>query len=264
MKKVIVIANQKGGVGKTTTAVAITAILNKSGYKTILIDADPSMYSTDSMKGKTDGATTLYDVILNDEDKRPLEEAIQKTENGYIIASDPYLMKADSVCATDPTGLFRLSDAIEEAMNKGALDEFSYIVIDTPPELNTLLSNCLVAADEVIIPTFADRYAVKGLYTLTEVIMRVQKKLNPKLKIMGLLLTKYNERQRLSRSIRDYLVRVAEDMGTVLLSTPIRETVATQEAQAKRKTLIDYKKGCTTEKDYEDFVDKYIEEISFI
>ncbi len=259
MKKVYVVANQKGGVGKTTTATAMASILNRFGHKTLLIDADPSMNSTDVMRGTTEGVTTLYDVILNDDDKRPLEEAIQETKNGYIVPSDPYLIKSDSVCSLDPNGLFRLSDAIQEANDRGALKDFDYIVIDTQPVINTLLNNCLIAADEVVIPVTADRFPVNGLYKLNDVIKAIQRKLNNKLKVTGLLLVMYNPRQKLSKSISQFLAKAAADMNTELLDTAIRSSVAAREAQANRMTLIDYESCCTTELDYEDFVNKILE-----
>ncbi len=258
MKRIFVISNQKGGIGKTTTAVNMAAILNRFGHKTLLIDADPSGNTTDTLHGLVDGVDTLYDVILADKPTK-LEDAIQHTINGYVVASDPLLMKADIICAGDANGLYRLQDAIQEAQDRGALDDFEYIIIDTAPTLNSLMNLSLIAATDVIIPITSDRYAVAGLMKLYEVIKAIQKRPNKDLKIYGLLLVKYNKRQKLSVSVREYIEQTAKDMGTALLDTTIPEAVVAKEAQAMKKNLIDYASSCTTELAYEEFVDEILE-----
>ena len=121
--KVIVIANQKGGIGKTTTATALASILAEKGFKSLLIDADQQGNSTDTYKAQVEGAATLYDVLL-EENRISLKAAIQKTENGNIVASDPLLRKADEVLNNDVEGLYRLQDALEE------LEGYDYVIVD--------------------------------------------------------------------------------------------------------------------------------------
>ena len=154
MATVYVIANQKGGIGKTTTATTLAGILNQKG-KTLLIDADPQGNSTSTYQAAIEDTATLYDVMV-DEDPVPLDEAVQHMENGDIVASDPLLAKAGKLLDGNVEGMYRLQDALE------MLDGYDYIVIDTAPSLDIVLYNCLIAADEVIIPVTADAFALPG------------------------------------------------------------------------------------------------------
>lgn len=252
--KTIVIANQKGGVGKTTTATSLASILSRQGYKVLLIDADLQGNSTDTYRAKIDSTATLYDVIL-DEDRILINEAIQHTEVGDIIASDPLLRKADEVLNSDVEGLFRLQESLEQ------LKEYDYTIVDTAPTVNSLLYNCLIAADNVIIPITADRYGLQGLSQLSETICKIQKRQNPKLKIAGLLLVRYNARTNISREVRENLIDIAKQMNTRLFDTTIRESTKMREAQALRKTLIDYAENSTTALDYKNFTKEVLEVI---
>ena len=155
MATVYVIANQKGGIGKTTTATTLAGILNQKG-KTLLIDADPQGNSTSTYQAAIEDTATLYDVMV-DEDPVPLDEAVQHMQNGDIVALDPLLAKAGKLLDGNVEGMYRLQDALE------MLDGYDYIVIDTAPSLDIVLYNCLIAADEVIIPVTADAFALQGL-----------------------------------------------------------------------------------------------------
>lgn len=250
--KTIVIANQKGGVGKTTTATALSSILNKKGYKVLLIDADQQGNSTDTYRAVIQSTPTLYDVIL-DEERIPITEAIQQTEIGEIIASDPLLKNADEVLNKDVDGLFRLQDALEK------LKGYDYVIIDTAPTVNSLLYNCMIAADSVVIPITADRYGLQGLSQLSDTIAKIKKRQNPKLNISGLLLVKYNGRTNLSKEVRDNLTDIAQQMDTRLFDTTIRESTKTREAQAMRMPLIDYAANSTTATDYINFTKELME-----
>lgn len=146
---------KKGGIGKTTTATTLAGILNQKG-KTLLIDADPQGNSTSTYQAAIEDTATLYDVMV-DEDPVPLDEAVQHMENGDIVASDPLLAKAGKLLDGNVEGMYRLQDALE------MLDGYDYIVIDTAPSLDIVLYNCLIAADEVIIPVTADAFALQGL-----------------------------------------------------------------------------------------------------
>ncbi|MCM1235879.1 MAG: ParA family protein [Ruminococcus flavefaciens] len=245
--KIIVIANQKGGIGKTTTATALASILSEQGYHTLLIDADQQGNSSDTYKAKIEGAATLYDVLL-DEEPIPLQEAVQSTESGDIVASDPLLRKADEILNANVAGLYRLQDAL------GELKGYDYVVIDTAPAMNSILHNCLVAADSVVIPVTADRYALQGLAQLNQTINAVKKHQNKKLNIAGFLLVKYNPRTLLSRETKESLEKIAADMDTKLFETAIRESTKAKEAQAVRTALIKYAPNSTTAQDYIRFV----------
>ena len=245
-----VIANQKGGIGKTTTATTLAGILATKG-KTLLIDADPQGNSTSTYQAVIEDQATLYDVMV-DADAAPIEEAIQHMPNGDIVASDPLLAKAGKMLDGNVEGLYRLQDALD------MLDGYEYIVIDTAPSLDVVLYNCLIAADQVIIPVTADAYAMQGLSKLHDTIKAVQKRQNPKLIIAGLLLVKYSGRSNLEKNVREEIQGVAEQIGTKLFTTVVRECVKTKEAQMKKKLLIDYAPKCTTMQDYGDFVEELV------
>lgn len=248
MPTVICVANQKGGIGKTTTSTAIASILNDMGHKTLLIDADPQGNSTDTYRAISKDMATLFDVILDIDDPLPIMEAIQHTEVGDIIASDPELKKADTLFPSDGNEYFLLQTALKQ------LKGYEYVVIDTAPADNKLLKNCLIAANKVIIPITADRYAIQGLSELNKTIASQKIRNNPNLEVSGLLLVKYKQRQTLAQEVRMALDEISGKMNTKVFKTTIRESAPTQKAQAARQTLIEYAPKCTTALDYIEFV----------
>lgn len=250
MTVTFVVANQKGGIGKTTTATTLAGILSKKG-KTLLIDADPQGNSTSTYQAQIEDEATLYDVMV-DSEKLPLSEAIQHRENGDIVASDPLLTKAEKMLEGNVEGLYRLKDAVDE------LDGYDYIVIDTAPSMNVILYNCLIAADQVIIPVTADAYSMQGLQKLYNTIKAVQKRQNPSLSIAGLLLVKYSGRSNLEKRVQTQLEELAESMDTRLFQTAIRECVKAKEAQDAKRLLVDYAPNCTTMQDYFAFADELL------
>lgn len=250
MSKIYVIANQKGGIGKTTTATNLAGILSKKG-KTLLIDADPQGNSSHTYNAKIEDVATLYDVMI-DSEKLPIDEAIQNLPNGDIVASDPLLAKAEKMLDGDVEGFYRLKDALE------ALGDYEYVVIDTAPSLNIILYNCLIAADEVIIPVTADAYAMQGIRQLYDTIMAVKRRQNPALTIAGLLLVKYSGRSNLEKLSLEEIDAQAKEMGTRLFATSIRECVKTKEAQEQQKLLINYAPKCTTMQDYLAFTEELL------
>lgn len=234
MATVICVANQKGGVGKSSSATAIASILNVMGHKTLLIDADPQCDSTDTYRACTKDVATLYDVILDLDDPLPINEAIQTTEMGDIVASDTLLKESDTKFPNDGDEYFRLKEALAK------LKGYEYVVIDTAPADNKLLKNCIVAADKLIIPIIPDRYSLKGLSELNKTINIQKKRNNPKLEISGLLLIQYNNRQKLSQDVRSELEDISKKMNTKVFTQTIRNSVIVKKAQAHRSTLITY------------------------
>lgn len=253
--KIYCIANKKGGIGKTTTATNLASILADRGYKTLLIDADPQCNSTDTYRAKVKDTPTLFDVLLDYDEPTSITEAIQHTEIGDIVASDPLLNEAETKFRNESgEEYFRLKDSLEQ------LKGYDYVVIDTAPADNKLLKNCLIAADEVIIPITADRYGIQGLSELNHTINTIRKRNNPELKIAGLLMIKYKERLKLAQEVLEGLTAVSEQLGTKVFKTKIRESTGTQQAQAQRTTVVKYDKKNNTAIDYMSFADELIGE----
>ncbi|MCI9150511.1 MAG: ParA family protein [Lachnospiraceae bacterium] len=250
MAVTFVVANQKGGIGKTTTATTLAGILAKKG-KTLLIDVDPQGNSTCTYQAQVEDCATLYDVIV-DSEMLPLASAVQHMPNGDIVASDPLLAKAEKLLDGDVEGLYRLKDAVEE------LEGYEYLVIDTAPSLSVILYNCLIAADQVVIPVTADAYSMQGLMQLHSTIKAVQRRQNPQLKIAGLLLVKYSGRSNLEKRVFTELGEMAERMGSRLFSTAIRECVKVKEAQTQKKLLPEYAPGCSSMQDYNAFAEELL------
>lgn len=244
---IIAIGNQKGGVGKTTTAVSLATGLKSQGFNTLLIDLDPQCNATDTYHAQIDGVATLYDVLCESE---PTENAIQATEIGNIIACDPALAKAEKLL----DGVGRES-RLKECLESIKL-QYDYIILDTPPTLGILLVNALTAADRLIVPVYADRYSLYGLTQLSETLTTIYKYTNPDLLVAGLLLVKYNSRTRLSRDMTESLAQLAQTMKTEVLKTRIRESTATKEAQAMRQSIFDYAGKSTTAQDYKMLIDE--------
>lgn len=251
--KVIAVANQKGGIGKTTTSMALASILKDKGYKTLLIDTDEQCNSTDTYEAKIEENCTLYDVLLEDPQAN-INDAIQHTANGDIVASDPLLEKAESKLSGEMDCFLRLKNALKE------LKGYDYVVLDTAPNLDVILKNCLLCADYVIIPTTADRYAVQGLSRLNKQISVAKANQNKKIKIAGILLIKYSDRTALNKDVKESLEDIAKKMNTKLFNTNIRETVRVREAQTTHINLIEYAPNCTASIDYKNLVEEFLED----
>ena len=243
MAEIIAVANQKGGIGKTTTSLALADILRSMGKKVLYIDMDPQCNGTDNYKAQIDGVGTIYDLLVESD-----PDCIQITERGDIIAGDPILVEAgkklDGVSA---------SHKLKEGLSTIRVN-YDYIILDTPPALSILLTNALTAADKVIIPLTADRFGLQGLVQLHDTIEDVKKYTNPHLKVDGLLLVKYNDRTNLTKGIIESLPQYADLFHTRIYETKIRESIKAREAQAKQLSLFEWAASSTTATDYMNLV----------
>lgn len=250
--KCYAIINQKGGVGKSTTAAQLASGLFLKGYRTLSIDLDAQGNLTYTAGAKTDGATALG--VLTGEVKTA--DAIQQTQTGDIIPANKALTGADAFIA-DTGKEYRLKEALESVSGS-----YDYCIIDTPPALGILTINALTACDSVIIPAQADIYSLQGIEQLAETIKPVKKYCNPALAIEGILLTRYSPRSILSRDIADLAGQLAEKLGTKLFTATIREAVAVKEAQINQQSLFTYAPKAKVTDDYRAFVDEIIGEES--
>lgn len=232
MAIVLGVTNQKGGVGKTTTAVNLAACLGAALHKTLLIDMDPQGNATSGVGvDKNSLENTIYDVLLNE---APATDAILKTtfDNLSVLPANIELIGAEVELVPIPFREQRLRLAIHDIC-----DSFDYIVIDSPPSLGLLTINVLTAVHNVIIPVQCEYYALEGLSLLIETIQRVSQKFNPRLKLSGILMTMSNSRTNLSQQVID---EVKNYFGNVVLKTVIPRSVRLSEAPSFGKPIIFY------------------------
>ena len=192
MTQIITVTNQKGGVGKTTTAAALVSGLQQRGAKVLGIDLDPQGNLGFNLGLDIGSGSTVYDVLQG---TCPIEQAIQSTEYGDILPSDIMLSAAD-VEFTMPRREFLLTDQLS-----GIRSQYDFIIIDTPPALNILTVNAYVASDGLIVPMEAEVLSLVGITQLQETIETVRSTYNPHLKVLGILVNKFNGRLTLSKDI---------------------------------------------------------------
>ncbi|WP_405344630.1 ParA family protein [Ruminococcus sp.] len=225
---IITVINQKGGTGKTTTAAAMLAYYERRGGKALGVDLDPQCNLSLALGAQRSGGNALG--ILTGQAKP--RDAIHRANYADIIAGAPELSAADEMFSKDIGKAYKLREALEQV--KGA---YSHIIIDSPPALGVLSVNALTAADGIIIPCQADVFSVQGLAQLADTIEQVRKYTNAGLRVLGILLTRYNQRATLSRDLRDVLEREAEKLGTFVFSTAIRESVTAKEPIAMQESI---------------------------
>ena len=241
---ILAVINQKGGVGKSTTALAIGAGLILKGYRTLFIDLDAQGNLTYTLGATTKGYNALG-VLQRPETAK---EEIQHTEQGDIIASSPSLAGADTLI-TQTGKEYRLKEALETIAG-----EYDYCIIDTPPALGILTINALTACRGAIIPAQADIYSLQGISQLNSTIQTVKKYCNPALSIMGIVLTRYNGRSIIRREVAEMLEQTAQSLNTKLYKAKIRECIALVEAQAKKQNIFSYAPRSNAAADYKALV----------
>lgn len=240
MAKVIAIANQKGGVGKTTTAINLSASIAAAEYKTLLIDIDPQANSTSGL-GIEKNSSSVYEALVGMDD---LKDCVVNTYMPFldIVSSNINLVGAEIELVSMDNREFRLRHTLDSVK-----DDYEYIFIDCPPSLGLLTLNALTSADSVLIPVQCEYFALEGLGQLLNTINRVKKQLNPSLHIEGVLLTMYDTRLRLSHQVRE---EVKKYFGDKVYDTVIRRNVRISEAPSHSKPVILYDSISTGARNY--------------
>jgi chromosome partitioning protein len=196
MGKIVAIANQKGGVGKTTTAVNLSASLGAAEQSVLLVDIDPQANASSGLGVVVEeGGNTIYEVLLGE---IRAQDAIVQTELLDIIPSNPRLIGAEIELVSQIAREMKLKNALSDIV-----DRYEFIIIDAPPSLGLLTLNTLTAADSILIPIQCEYYALEGLSQLLNTIRMVQKHLNPDLRIEGVLLTMFDKRLNLSSQVAE-------------------------------------------------------------
>ncbi|MBJ04397.1 MAG: chromosome partitioning protein ParA [Flavobacteriales bacterium] len=258
MGKVVSIVNQKGGVGKTTTSVNLSASLGVLEKKVLLIDADPQANSTSALGIDLDikqEKKTIYEII---EHSIKIDEGIIKTDspNLEIIPSSIDLVGAEIELVDQPKREKMLASQIELIKNN-----YDFIIIDCPPSLGLITLNCLCASDSVIIPIQCEYFALEGLGKLLHTIRKIQNLHNNNLEIEGLLLTMYDSRLRLSNNVIEEVNMHFED---IVFSTIIQRNVRLSEATGHGKSIIRYDANCRGAINYLNLAKEFIEKNELI
>jgi chromosome partitioning protein len=216
--RIYAFANQKGGVGKTTTAINLAACLADAGQRALVVDLDPQANATSGLGMRANGTST-YDLL----DGVPLAELVKATrwENLYLVPSKPELAGAAVELSRQEDGERYLATALERA------EGFDYVFLDCPPSLGPLTVNALAASDRVVVPVQAEYYALEGLSQIVQSIELVKARLNPKLAIAGVLLTMVDGRTRLSADVAD---EVRRHFGPLVFDTVVPRSVRLAEA----------------------------------
>ena len=253
MATVIALTNQKGGVGKTTTSGALAAGLASFYDKKVLaIDLDPQGNLGFSLGLDIEDGYTIHDVLKG---TVLMKDAIQSVNGCDIVTSNILLSSAE----------LDFAGANRELLLKSALDsvlnDYDYIIIDTPPALNILTVNAYAVADHLIIPMAPEILSLLGLTQLKETVDSVRQSVNPHLNVLGILLTKYNRRTLLAKEVSELAENIATQMDTCVFDAKIRPSVSAAEAPAHGESIFEYSPRSNPAADYREFITEVLHRI---
>ena len=252
--KIILVANQKGGVGKTTTAAVLSAGLTARGYKVLMIDSDPQTNLTMCfMPEPTDGTPSLYHVYAEGKTLDEVKTSIKL--NLDLVIGDFELCNAD-MQFLKAGRLKMLRKAFKELKST-----YDFVVIDTPPNLGILSLNAFLVSDYIIVPMAADSFSLKGVRLLKQTLDEVEEETEKEVSVVGLLLTKYSDRTNVSRLLEKSVNSAAELLNTKVFESRIRQATVLQESQIAKIDLLEYAPKAPVTTDYQAFIDELLNRI---
>ena len=229
---ILAVANQKGGVGKTTTAINLSAGIALRGRKTLLMDLDPQANTTLAFFDPTEIQGSVYDIFVDPAAELAKIVRPTKDPNLCVVPSRLALARLEQQLAGQFDAPFKLKDALAPV-----LKDFEYVVLDTPPALGILTVNALVASTHLIVPIQAAYFAIEGTDDLLETYARIRSRPNPDLKVLGVVITLFDKRTNISRDTHEQIRAV---FGTALFKTRISKNVRLEESPAYKETIFNY------------------------
>lgn len=251
MTRIVAVANQKGGVGKTTTAINLAASVASRGYRVLLVDFDPQGNASSGVGYPRDRVElTVYDALLGEV---AMEDVIRPTEitTLFVAPANTDLVGAEIELITAERRERHLAESLAPIV-----DQYDYIVVDCPPSLGLLTLNALVAADSVVVPMQAEYFALEGLSALTSTIEKVRAAYNPRLAIEGVLFTMFDARLSVANQVRD---EVARYFGDKVFTETIPRNVRLSEAPSHGKPCLLYDLRCAGTKSYLAVADEFLD-----
>ncbi len=251
MAKTIAIFNQKGGVGKSTTASNLMAELAKLGYKVLGIDIDAQGHLSKFCAIDTEDENTVMELLSG---TATFDETVKNTRFGDILPCDRNLQIFIKQFSEDINNIFLLQDLV-----KAQDSRYDFIIIDCPPNANAITTSALVAANYVIVPTEAEYFSLDGVSEISLTIDKVKQRLNPGLIVLGVLLVKYQPHRSLTKQFEQFIVSLVDrHLHSKLFDTKICYAVAIPSSQATKKSVSEYDKNCKAAQNYAEFAQEVV------